>query len=111
MKNTGRVVIACYRPKPGQHEALRALLLTHVPTLRSLGLETSRVSITMQAKDGTFVEVFEWASPQAIEAAHGHPDVRRMWQEYGKLCDYVPVAQVPEASQMFSEFTPVEAET
>jgi hypothetical protein len=31
-----------------------------------------------------------------------------MWEAYGKVCDYVPIAQVPEASQMFSEFTPVE---
>jgi hypothetical protein len=34
-----------------------------------------------------------------------------MWEEYGKVCDYVPVGQVPEASQLFSEFTPVEVKT
>jgi hypothetical protein len=62
----------------------------------------------MQAKDGTFVEVFEWASAQAIEAAHSHPAVLKMWEEYGRVCDYVPVGQVAEASQLFSEFTPLE---
>lgn len=106
----GRIAIACYRPKPGQREALRKLMLGHVATLRSLGLVTSRVPITMEAKDGTLVEVFEWASPEAIEAAHRHPRVVRMWEEYGKVCDYVPISQVAEASQPFSEFTPVEAE-
>ena len=104
----GRIVISCYRPKPGQQEALRRLMLTHVATLRSIGLVTDRQPITMEAKDGTFVEVFEWASAEAIHAAHSHPVVLKMWEEYGKVCDYVPVAQVPEGSQMFSEFTPVQ---
>ncbi|OFW28925.1 MAG: hypothetical protein A3H97_13735 [Acidobacteria bacterium RIFCSPLOWO2_02_FULL_65_29] len=104
----GRVVISCYRPKPAQGEALRKLMLGHVATLRSIGLVTERVPITMEAKDGTFVEVFEWASREAIEAAHTHPVVLRMWEEYGKVCDYIPISQVSEASQLFSEFMPVD---
>jgi hypothetical protein len=106
----GRIVIACYRPKPGQQDALHALMVKHVATLRSIGLVTSRAPITMQAKDGSFVEVFEWASPEAIQAAHTHPVILEMWEEYGKVCDYVPVSQVAEASQMFSEFTPVQVD-
>ena len=104
----GRIVISCYRPKSGHAEALRTLMLTHVATLRAIGLVTDRAPITMEAKDGTFVEVFEWASREAIEAAHGHPAVLRMWEAYGQVCDYVPISQVPEAAQLFSEFTPVE---
>jgi quinol monooxygenase YgiN len=104
----GRIVIACYRPKPGQHDALRTLMQEHVGALRSIGLVTDRAPITMEAADGTFVEVFEWASREAIDAAHGHPVVLRMWEQYAGVCDYVPVAQVPEAAQLFSEFTPVE---
>ena len=105
----GRIVIACYKPKPGKEKALRALIVDHVPTLRRIGLVTDRLPILMEAKDGTLIEVFEWASPEAIQAAHGHPAVLRMWEEYGKVCDYIPVAQVPEAAQMFSEFTPFTA--
>ena len=104
----GRIVISCYRPKPGHQDALRALMLEHVATLRSIGLVTNRLPITTEAKDGTFVEVFEWASAEAIQAAHTHPVVLRMWEEYGKVCDYLPISQVAEASQMFSEFTPVD---
>jgi hypothetical protein len=104
----GRLVIACYRPKPGCQDALRALVRDHVATLRSIGLVTDRVPIAMEAKDGTVVEVFEWASPEAIQVAHTHPVVHKMWEEYGKVCDYVPMAQVPEASQMFAEFAPVQ---
>jgi hypothetical protein len=83
-------------------------MLSHVATLRSIGLITDRIPITMEAEDGTFVEVFEWASSEAIEAAHRHPVVLKMWEEYGKVCEYVPISQVPEASQLFSEFTPVD---
>jgi hypothetical protein len=102
----GRVVIACYKPKPGQEEALKALIADHVATLRSIELVTDRVPIAMEASDGTIVEVFEWASPDALQSAHSHPVVLRMWEEYGRVCDYIPVAQVPEAAQLFSEFTP-----
>jgi hypothetical protein len=105
----GRIVIACYKPKAGKEKALRALIVDHVPTLRRIGLVTERTPILMEAKDGTLVEVFEWASAEAIQAAHSHPAVLRMWEEYGKVCDYIPVAQVPEATQMFSEFTPYES--
>jgi len=102
----GRIVIACYKPKPGKLNALRVLMVDHVPTLRRIGLVTERAPIVMEAKDGTVVEVFEWVSPEAIQEAHGHPAVLRMWEEYGKVCDYIPLAQVPEAAQMFSEFAP-----
>ena len=104
----GRIVISCYRPKPDQQDALRKLMLSHVATLRATGLVTDRAPITMTAEDGTFIEVFEWASREAIEAAHRHPVVLQMWDEYGKVCDYVPISQVAEASQLFSDFTPLE---
>jgi len=104
----GRVVIACYRPKPGKLAALRELMKTHVATLRSVDLVTSRVPITMEAADGTVIEVFEWRSADAIEAAHGHPTVLGMWKQFGEVCDYIPVGQVPEGAQLFSDFTPLE---
>jgi hypothetical protein len=105
----GRIVISCYKPKAGKEKALRALIVDHVPTLLRIGLVTERAPILMEAKDGTLIEVFEWASPEAIQAAHSHPAVLRMWEEYGKVCDPIPVAQVSEAAQLFSEFTPFTA--
>ena len=104
----GRVVISCYRPRPGQQEALRALMRTHVSTLRSVGLVSDREPIAVEAKDGTIIEIFEWASAEAIQTAHNHPVVLKMWEAYGQVCDYIPIAQVPEASQLFSEFTPLD---
>ena len=103
----GRIVIACYRPKPGKEAELRALMKTHLPRLRSEDLVTDRPSILMEAEDGTVLEVFEWRSKAAIEAAHSNPRVLQMWDEYSAVCDYVPVNTVEEASQLFAEFTPM----
>jgi hypothetical protein len=107
----GRLVIACYRPKAGQQDVLRALVRDHVATLRSIGLVTDRTPITMEAHDGTIVEVFEWASAEAIQSAHSHPVVLRMWEEYGRVCDYLPISQLPEAAHLFPEFIPVEVQS
>ncbi len=104
----GRVVIACYKPKPEKADALRALMKEHLPILRSQGLVTERDSIVMEAKDGTIVEVFEWKSQEAIEAAHSNATVLNMWERYGAVCEYIPISKLEEASQRFSQFAPLE---
>ena len=103
----GRIVIACYRPKPDQGKALFQLVQMHHSILKSQGLVTNRAPILMQSTDETVVEVFEWASPEAIAAAHENPVVTEMWEQFGKVCDAVPIASVPEAKELFSEFRPV----
>ena len=103
----GRLVIAAYRPKPGQTEKLEALVRGHVPFLWGLGLATARDAVAMRAKDGTIVEVFEW-SDGAIESAHKNPKVQELWQQFGAVSDYVPLAEIAEAKEMFAEFTPLE---
>lgn len=102
----GRVVIACYKPKAGKSEGLKKMMAKHLPILRSQGLVSERTSIMMEAKDGTIIEVFEWKSREAIEAAHANPRVLEMWNEYGEVCEFVPVGTLEEAGQLFSEFTP-----
>lgn len=103
----GRVVIVCYRPKAGQADALVELMRTHVSILRDEHLVTARAPITMQASDGTVVEVFEWVSAEAIASAHGNPRVQAMWGRFAGVCDYVPIAEVPEAAKLFSDFSPL----
>lgn len=99
-----RTVMACYRAKPGQEAALLALVRDHVPALRRLGLATQREPYSLQAADGTLVEVFEWSSAKAIEAAHQHPEVHRMWAAFGQACTYVKLSQLAEAQDLFAEF-------
>ena len=59
------------------------------------------------ASDGTVVEVFEWAAG-GMERAHSNPAVLALWARYGDACDYVPLTSLPEASNMFASFTPIE---
>lgn len=106
-QDMGRIVIVGYKPKPGKAEALRSLARTHVQLLRAEGLVTSREGIIMEASDGTIIEVFEWKSKEAIESAHKNPAVQGLWKEFSDVCDYVPVASIAEAKQLFSEFSPV----
>ncbi len=103
----GIIVIVAYRPIPGKEEALDAEMGTHVPILRSEGLATDRESIVMRAKDGTVVEVFEWVSAAAIEAAHNNPAVLAMWGRYAACCTFESVGNLEEAKELFSSFEPM----
>jgi quinol monooxygenase YgiN len=106
-QDMGRIVIVGYKPKPGKAEALRSLASTHMQRLRAEGLVTAREAIIMEASDGTIIEVFEWKSKEAIESAHKNPGVQALWKEFSDVCDYVPVATIAEAKQLFAEFAPV----
>ncbi|HVY90654.1 MAG TPA: hypothetical protein VG942_17440 [Hyphomonadaceae bacterium] len=103
-----RLVIVAYRPKPGKEDVLLAEVRDHVHLLRSEGLATDRHPVVMRGKDGTIVEVFEWASPAAIEEAHSNPRVQAMWGRFAACCDYLPLSQLPEAASLFAEFEPLE---
>ena len=105
---TGVIVIVAYRPKPGREADLDALVAEHVPTQRAGGLATARAPIVAKAKDGTVVEVFEWASEKAMELAHADETVRALWERFEDVCDYVPIGEVAEAAALFSAFTPVD---
>lgn len=100
----GRFVIAAFKPKPGQAAALRAVVEKHWRVLQVEGLVTDRPRYAMQAADGTILEVFEWRSAQAIEAAHENPAVHALWAEFEAACDYVPLHTLAEAQQLFAEF-------
>jgi len=103
----GIVVIVAYRPKTGRERELLELVRSRVPTLRKDGLVTDRVPVIMRAKDGTIIEVSEWKSQEAIEAAHENPRVLAMWDKFFAVCDCVPLKMVPEAETMFAGFEPI----
>lgn len=107
-RTVARIVIAAYRPKPGKADVLLSEVRDHVHLLRSEGLATDRHAIVMRTRDGTIVEVFEWASPAAIEEAHENPRVQAMWARFDTLCDYVPLNTLRETSDMFAEFEAVD---
>ena len=82
-------------------------IISRVPTLRMEGLVTDRIPTMMGAKDGTIIEVSEWKSSEAIEAAHKNPRVLAMWDKFFAVCDCVPLKTVPEAEMMFAGFEPL----
>ena len=102
-----RTVIVAYKPKPGKAAELRALVETHVSRLRVEGLVTDREPIMLGTADGTIIEMFEWLSPEAIQQAHRNSEVHKMWAEFAEVCDYVPLKDLPEANNLFAEFTPL----
>jgi quinol monooxygenase YgiN len=103
----GRFVIAAFQPRPGKAEELLLVVDKHWRILQAEGLVTARPRYAMQAGDGTVIEVFEWASAQAIEQAHQNPAVLQLWAEFEAACEYVPLASLAEAGHPFSEFTPL----
>lgn len=101
-------VIACFRPKPGKEDELLAVVRDHMPVLRRHDLITDRPCHVMRAADGCIIEVFEWKSPQAIEAAHNNDDVRALWKRYEACCEYIPLKALPNAGDYFPGFEAVE---
>ena len=65
----GVCVIVAYRPKPDKEDGLLELVRSRVPTLRQDGLVSDRAPTIMRAGDGTIIEVSEWKSREAIDAA------------------------------------------
>ena len=104
----GVCVIVAYRPRPGKGGELLELVRGRVPTLRKEGLVSDRTATIMRARDGTIVEVSEWKSREAIDAAHKNPNVLAMWEKFVALCDCVPLNTLAEAGEMFAGFEPVE---
>jgi quinol monooxygenase YgiN len=100
--------IVAYRPKPGKEEELLQLVRARVPTLRKEGLVTDRTPVIMRAKDGTIIEVSEWKSAEAIEAAHQNPNVLAMWSKFFEVCDCVPLSTLAEAREIFAGFEPLD---
>ncbi len=102
-------VIALYRAKPGCADALLALIRTHVPRLRELGLASDApVTLLRSEADGTFLEIFDWVDAAAVEAAHGHPVVQDLWELFGELSEFVTLASLAEAADMFPHFERVD---
>ena len=104
----GIMVIAMFRPKPGKDADLLACMHDHLPVLRAQGLATDRPSTVLRAADGTLLEIFEWVSKAAIDAAHRNPSVHALWGRYAACCDYVTLGDLAEAKAMFPDFELVE---
>ena len=104
----GICAVVAYRPKPGNDVELLELVRKRVPILRQEGLVTDRAPTIMRSRDGTILEVSEWKSREAIDAAHKNPTVLAMWEKFFAVCDCVPLKTLPEADDMFAGFQPID---
>jgi quinol monooxygenase YgiN len=102
------IAIVAYRPKPGKEKETLELVRSRVPTLRKEGLVTDRAPTIVRARDGTIIEVSEWKSHEAIDAAHKNPIVLAMWNQFFEVCDCIPLNTLAEANDLFAGFEPIE---
>ncbi len=101
-------VIAAYRPKLGQDDALLALVREHLPILRREGLAAATPPVVLRASDGTLLEIFDWVSEEAVGQAHDNPQILGLWERFGTVCDYVKLAELAESTKLFAEFQRVD---
>jgi protein tyrosine phosphatase (PTP) superfamily phosphohydrolase (DUF442 family) len=82
------------------HEALHALCAVHHARLYVLGFVTRRPPVFMTAGDGSVVQVLEWKSQHAINAAAEHRSVIELRQQYAAVSELVPLSALPEAAEL-----------
>ncbi|MGB8340116.1 MAG: hypothetical protein WCE51_00885, partial [Chthoniobacterales bacterium] len=71
---SGVIVIVAYKPKPDKtSDEVLAIVRRRMPLLRGEGLVTDRAPVIMRCRNGTIIEVSEWKSQAAIDAAHKNP--------------------------------------
>jgi hypothetical protein len=104
---SAQVVFALYRPHPGKDAELRRLIARHLPVLRRLELVTERPAILVRAKDGTYIEVFEWRTEESAKLAHEHPEVARVWEAMAQVAEFPALESLEEAKERFSHFEPI----
>lgn len=101
------VAIALYRPQPGKEENLLNVVKDHLPILHQENLITARTPLHLQAEDGTVLEIFEWKSSEAKDAAHQSPAVMKVWERFMSVSEMVSLSSLEEANQPFPNFKPI----
>jgi hypothetical protein len=104
----GHLVIVCYRPRAGCEADLLQLVREHHLILARENLVTPRKPVVLRAANGTLIELFEWRSAEAVEAAHKNPTVLGMWERFGAAGEFVPLKELAEAGELFPHFASVD---
>lgn len=100
-------IAAACTPKPRQQQGPLQAVARHLPLLRGEGRVTERPACAMRAADDTIVEVFEWASAEAIWQAHHNAAVQALWAEFGACHEYRALASLVECQWPFPVFEAV----
>jgi quinol monooxygenase YgiN len=100
------ITMALYQPHVGKEEQLNDVLKKHIKTLEAENLITSREPIRAVASDGTVIEIFEWKSEQAKDAAHESPVVMKVWNEIMEIAEIKSLSSLEESKHSFPTFAP-----
>ena len=111
MSTSPVVVLAVYRvAEKSQADFLRIVGEKREYFLKS-GYTTPRAPIFLRSSSSPefLIDIFEWASEQAIEKAHSDPVVLRYWSEMEGLWidGGLGLSQLPESDEAFAGFEPV----
>ena len=84
-------VICHYRVAAGNEREFESLLAKHWPTLERLELvEGPRSVVYRGVEERTggpmYFEIFDWRDG-AVDRAHEHPQVMRVWERMDQLCE------------------------
>jgi len=99
-----RIVIVAYKPKSGKYDELQKLVEEHYFILKKEGLVSDRKPIIARSSDDEIVEIFGWKSSESIAQAHENTIVQDLWKKFADICEYIPVANIRESKNLFSEF-------
>ena len=99
-----RVAIIVLKPQKDKIGELIALLRKSHSTLLKFGIVTAREQILAMSSEGSIIQILEWTSKQAEEEAAVHDEVRELWMEAERLCEFQKPIEVNEFTQMFPSF-------
>lgn len=68
---------------------------------------TDRPPVLVKSENGTYIEIFEWRSPDAGYKAQQHPEVARIWEAMAKIADLPALESLAEVKETFPHFDPV----
>ncbi len=105
----GEIVFAVYKPREGKEIELKMALKRHLPTLRQQGYATLRPPLFLKStQDGTYIEIFQWVSEEAMKQAHDDPKVREVWDAIEAAAEIRTLADLAEANTPFPMFQVVQ---
>ena len=84
------IVICTYRVQADRLDDFLEVLKEHWPTLRTLGLATETPARVYQGQDAegpVITEIFTWVDGKAPETAHETPEVMKIWEPLGSMCE------------------------
>jgi hypothetical protein len=100
------ITMALYQPHKGKEEQLNEILRKHIRTLEEENLITSREPIRAKSANGTIIEIFEWKSEQAKDAAHASSAVMKIWNEMMEVAEIKSLSSLEESKHPFPNFEP-----